>query len=113
MPTTPTESDSLMVPRNNLISLTMDLCQIQTGIVVDGNEKLLRRIGDEIDLEPFSFRSGSEHNRMPVLDIAENTISTSSTSFDTNGFQRAGIGENAEFPFSKAPPSKCHQRPAP
>ena len=47
---------------NDLISLTKDLCQIPSGIVADGNERLFKRISDEIDLEIFRYPSGSEHN---------------------------------------------------
>ena len=47
---------------NNLIQLTRDLCQIPSGIVAEGNERLFQRISEEIDLEMFRYPSGSEYN---------------------------------------------------
>ena len=50
------------------MALTRDLCAIKSGIVCDGNAKLFRRIGQELPLDIFKYRSGEEYNGWVIPD---------------------------------------------
>ena len=50
------------------MALTRDLCGIKSGIVCDGNAKLFRRIGQELPLDIFKYRSGDEYNGWVIPD---------------------------------------------
>ena len=50
------------------MALTRDLCEIRSGIVCDGNEELFRRIGQELPLDIFRYRSGEEYNGWIIPD---------------------------------------------
>jgi aminopeptidase-like protein len=46
----------------SILELTRDLCAFRTAVVADDNEKLLARIGRELPLELFRFRSDDNYN---------------------------------------------------
>jgi aminopeptidase-like protein len=49
-----------------MIALTRDLCAFRAGVVSDDNEALFARIGRELPLTMFRFRSGDSHNGWTV-----------------------------------------------
>ncbi len=51
---------------NRFIDLTQDLCAFATGVVADENGRLFDRIGEEVSLEVFRFRSGDSFNGWEV-----------------------------------------------
>lgn len=53
---------------SNMLSLTRDLCAYATGVVADDNEGLFQRIGRELPLELFRYRSGDSFNGWSVPD---------------------------------------------
>jgi aminopeptidase-like protein len=46
----------------SMVALTRDLCAFACGVVSDDNEALFDRIGRELPLRTFRFRSGENHN---------------------------------------------------
>lgn len=53
---------------SNMLSLTRDLCAYATGVVADDNEGLFQRIGRELPLQLFRYRSGDSFNGWSVPD---------------------------------------------
>ena len=53
---------------SNMLPLTHDLCVFATGVVADDNEALFERIGHELPLELFRYRSGDSFNGWSVPD---------------------------------------------
>ena len=55
-------TSSELVDRDDILSLTRDLCAIRSSVVSDGNEALFSRIGDEVPLSLFRIASGDSFN---------------------------------------------------
>lgn len=56
------------IRRPTIIDLARDLCAYATGVVADDNEPLFARMGEELPLEIFRFRSGETFNGWLVPD---------------------------------------------
>jgi aminopeptidase-like protein len=50
----------------SMIALARDLCAFRAAVVSDDNERLFARIGEELPLQTFSFKSGDEFNGWSV-----------------------------------------------